>query len=58
VPIPRGADESGGRRRPPYHEIVLNSDKSNLTLRGEDRKQTVIAYPNNDVLRNALIDSR
>jgi len=35
-----------------YHEIVLISGKSNLTLRGEDRKQTVIAYPNNDVLQN------
>jgi pectin methylesterase-like acyl-CoA thioesterase len=34
-------------RRGTYHEIVFFTDKHALTLLGEDRKQTVIEYPNN-----------
>jgi pectin methylesterase-like acyl-CoA thioesterase len=37
-----------------YHEIVLISNKSGLTLRGEDRKRTQIAYANNDNLQRRL----
>lgn len=33
-----------------YHEMLVFSDKSNITLRGEEREQTVIAYPNNENL--------
>ncbi|MGC4093486.1 MAG: pectinesterase family protein [Polyangiaceae bacterium] len=31
-----------------YREIVMAANKSHLTLRGEDRKNTIIAYANND----------
>jgi len=34
-----------------YHEIVYIPAKHNLTFHGEDRKQSIIAYPNNDVLQ-------
>jgi pectin methylesterase-like acyl-CoA thioesterase len=37
-----------------YREIVFISAKSQLTLRGEDRKATVIAYANNDTLQQKL----
>lgn len=37
-----------------YREIVLISHKSSITLHGEDRQQTVIAYANNDVLQTKL----
>jgi pectin methylesterase-like acyl-CoA thioesterase len=37
-----------------YHEIVYVLQKNNLTLRGEDRKKTILAYANNDVLQNKL----
>jgi pectin methylesterase-like acyl-CoA thioesterase len=37
-----------------YHEIVYVSQKNNLTLRGEDRKKTILAYANNDVLQKKL----
>lgn len=37
-----------------YHEIVFISAKHNLTFHGEDRKQTIIAYPNNDTLQAKL----
>lgn len=33
-----------------YHEILYLNGKQNLTLHGEDRAATVIAYPNNDLL--------
>jgi len=33
-----------------YHEILFLNAKQNITLRGEDRAGTVIAYPNNDML--------
>ena len=33
-----------------YHEIVFIPAKHNLTFHGEDRKQTIIAYPNNTTL--------
>jgi len=35
-----------------YPEIVYFERKSNLTFLGEDRKQTVIGYPNNDRFSN------
>jgi pectin methylesterase-like acyl-CoA thioesterase len=37
-----------------YHEIVYIPSKSNLTFHGEDRKQSIIAYPNNDTLQMKL----
>ena len=37
-----------------YHEIVFISAKHNLTFHGKDRKQTIIAYPNNDALQMKL----
>jgi pectin methylesterase-like acyl-CoA thioesterase len=37
-----------------YHEIVYIKGKSQLTVSGEDRKQTIIAYPNNDTLQQKL----
>lgn len=37
-----------------YHEIVFISAKHNLTFHGQDRKQTIIAYPNNDALQMKL----
>jgi Pectinesterase/Bacterial Ig-like domain len=37
-----------------YHEIVYIPAKHNLTFHGEDRKQTIIAYPNNDTLQMKL----
>ena len=37
-----------------YHEIVYIPSKSKLTLKGEDRKKTIIAYPNNDALQQKL----
>jgi len=33
-----------------YHELLYLSGKKNLTLRGADRAQTLIQYPNNDKL--------
>lgn len=35
-------------RRGVYRELVFFTDKHALTIRGEDRKGTVIEYPNND----------
>lgn len=35
-----------------YHEIVAFTGKDNLTILGENRKKTVIAYPNNDKFNN------
>jgi pectin methylesterase-like acyl-CoA thioesterase len=35
-----------------YREIIAFSDKSNVTLLGEDRKKTIIAYANNDKFNN------
>ena len=37
-----------------YHEVVFIPAKHNLTLHGEDRKQSIIAYPNNDLLNMKL----
>jgi pectin methylesterase-like acyl-CoA thioesterase len=37
-----------------YREIVLITAKSSLTLRGEDRKNTIIAYANNENLQGKL----
>lgn len=37
-----------------YHEIVFISAKHNLTFHGEDRKQSIVAYPNNDMLQLKL----
>jgi pectin methylesterase-like acyl-CoA thioesterase len=37
-----------------YHEIVYISQKNNVTLRGDDRKKSILAYPNNDALQNKL----
>ena len=37
-----------------YHEIVYILQKNNVTLRGEDRKKTILAYANNDVLQMKL----
>jgi hypothetical protein len=37
-----------------YHEIVYIPAKHNLTFHGEDRKQTIIVYPNNDTLQMKL----
>ncbi|MBI5769083.1 MAG: Ig-like domain-containing protein [Verrucomicrobia bacterium] len=39
-------------RRGTYTEIVFVTNKHALTLLGEDRKSTVIAYPNNDKFNN------
>lgn len=39
-------------RRGTYQEIIFFTDKHNLTILGEDRKQTVIEYPNNDRFNN------
>jgi pectin methylesterase-like acyl-CoA thioesterase len=33
-----------------YQEVIYVNGKGNLTFRGEDRKQTVISYPNNNNL--------
>jgi pectin methylesterase-like acyl-CoA thioesterase len=33
-----------------YHEIVYVNNKRNITLRGADRANTIVAYPNNDML--------
>ena len=33
-----------------YQEVIYVNKKSNLTFRGEDRKQTLITYPNNNNL--------
>lgn len=35
-------------RKGTYHEIICFTDKHNLTFLGEDRKQTMIAYANNE----------
>jgi Pectinesterase/Immunoglobulin domain/Bacterial Ig-like domain len=35
-----------------YQEIVCVNSKHSLTFRGQDRQQTVIAYPNNNNLNN------
>ena len=35
-----------------YNEIIFLTGKDNLTILGEDRKQTIIAYPNNDRFNN------
>ena len=35
-----------------YHEILYLSGKQNITIHGEDRTATVIAYPNNDLLNS------
>ena len=35
-----------------YHEILYLNAKQNITLHGEDRAGTVIAYPNNDMLNS------
>ena len=35
-----------------YNEIVFFTGKDNLTILGEDRKKTIIAYPNNDRFNN------
>lgn len=35
-----------------YQEIVFVNAKNNITFRGEDRKMTQIAYPNNNNLNN------
>ena len=37
-----------------YHEVVYIAAKHNLTFHGEDRKTTIIAYPNNDALQMKL----
>jgi len=37
-----------------YHEIVYITLKNNITLHGEDRKKTILAYPNNDTLQTKL----
>jgi pectin methylesterase-like acyl-CoA thioesterase len=31
-----------------YHEIVFLTNKDHITILGEDRKKTILAYPNND----------
>lgn len=40
-------------RKGTYSEIVFFSNKHAVTLLGEDRRQTVIAYPNNAVFNSA-----
>ena len=35
-----------------YHEMLYLDGKQNLTVHGEDRTGTVIAYPNNDMLNS------
>ena len=35
-----------------YNEIIFFTGKDNLTILGEDRKKTIIAYPNNDRFNN------
>jgi pectin methylesterase-like acyl-CoA thioesterase len=35
-----------------YQEIVCFTDKNNITFLGEDRKQTIIAYANNEKFNN------
>jgi hypothetical protein len=35
-----------------YHEIVAVTDKHNLTILGEDRKGTVLSFPNNNNFNN------
>jgi len=35
-----------------YNEIICLVGKNNITLLGEDRKKTIIAYPNNDRFNN------
>lgn len=37
-----------------YHEVVYISGKNQIALHGEDRKRTIIAYPNNDALQQKL----
>jgi pectin methylesterase-like acyl-CoA thioesterase len=37
-------------RRGVYQEIIYVNGKKNITFRGEDRKQTIITYPNNNNL--------
>jgi len=39
-------------RKGTYNEIVFFTGKDNLTFLGEDRKQTIIAYANNDRFNN------
>ena len=40
-------------RRGTYNEIVSFTEKHSITILGEDRKETVIAYANNDRFNNA-----
>jgi pectin methylesterase-like acyl-CoA thioesterase len=35
-----------------YHEIVVLQDRDGVTFKGEDRKRTIIAYPNNANFNN------
>ena len=35
-----------------YNEIIFFTGKDNLTILGEDRQKTIIAYPNNDRFNN------
>ena len=60
-----GCDRLRSRQRTPlpctitikngtYHEIVYILQKNNITLRGEDRKKTILAYANNDILQMKL----
>lgn len=39
-------------RKGVYQEVIYVNGKNNLTFRGEDRKLTLIAYPNNNNLNN------
>jgi pectin methylesterase-like acyl-CoA thioesterase len=40
-------------RKGVYQEIIFFTNKHNLTILGEDRKQTIIAYANNDRFNNS-----
>jgi pectin methylesterase-like acyl-CoA thioesterase len=50
VPANNQANVTIELRNGTYHEIGYLQRKSNVTLHGEDRDLTVIAYPNNDKL--------
>ncbi|MGC4093106.1 MAG: pectinesterase family protein [Polyangiaceae bacterium] len=38
-----------------YHEIIKTNNKSNITLHGQDRKATIIAATNNNVLNPSTV---
>lgn len=50
IPAPNPQPVELTLRAGTYHELIVFSGKSNITLRGEGREQTVISYPNNENL--------